>query len=240
MARSTDGGRTWFESEILHTPQPTTVCTSTSEHSTYYELGNSYFPDAAADRAGNVYVVFSTRQPGTPRAQQSHIMLMSSRDHGRSFTGPNTVDWGLPSNTAPAIAAGDAGVVDITWTGSTARDETSATARWAVMFGQTVDATAAVPHFQQVRVSPLVHIGSLCPTENGGDDCSADGGATGTHVEQHEIGSITADECGNALLVGFVDSTPQDSANTSNERVQVWRQTKGRRLTRRSVPACTR
>ena len=145
------------------------------------------FPSAAADSAGNIYVVWSLNS-GRPNATQGSgapthtydIWFAASHDGGQNFYGPFRVSSGLGTSVFPWIAAGDDGRVDIVWYQSSnvappiLADQTSpgtltggpnqmpAGSTWHVMFAQSLNADTREPVFTVTQASDhIVHTGSI-------------------------------------------------------------------------------
>jgi hypothetical protein len=144
LGASTDGGRTWTVSNVLDAGAGTIAHVR---------------PVSAIDAAGNLYIAYSDRAAGTA---ETHVRLMSSRNHGGTWSAPVRVDsGGLNSNVFPALAAGGAGQVDLVWEGSRAHDFNDTGATWAVMFAQSRNALDH-PAFDMAPISTVNHAGGIC------------------------------------------------------------------------------
>src|SRR5437879_5132016 len=121
------------------------------------------FIGSTIDSAGNLYILFSLRIGGTT---PTHLYMMSSKDHGKTWSEPSRVDsGGLNSNTFPTIVAGDPGRIAMSWYGSKSNDFNDPNSRWAEMFSESVSALDAHPAFTQSRVSSAttpVHSADIC------------------------------------------------------------------------------
>ncbi len=147
MAVSTDGGRTFTDYPVY---------VGSSDKVGY----NHQFPNVAVDRAGNVYALFS----------DDHDLFYSfSTDRGRTWSPPVRVNQ-RPARTAifPWAAAGDAGKLDVVYYATSYYDRTSspdtypASAVWYAYFAQNLRATRPHSQFNQVRATPVVHLGAVC------------------------------------------------------------------------------
>ena len=152
MAQSHDGGATWTNTDVYDAGQ-----SGGKDNTIAHE-----FPQTTIDSAGNIYFLFSERLGDK---SETHIM-MGVIPHGTTtMKGPYQVDSsGLGANVFPWAAAGDPGMVDITWYGSLSNDNNDATSQWSEMFAQTVDALSGAPHFTQSRMSGIVpmHYNNIC------------------------------------------------------------------------------
>ncbi|MHB8509752.1 MAG: sialidase family protein [Candidatus Dormibacteria bacterium] len=183
MAKSTDGGLTWTNTLLF-------------DAGTSGGLDNVIaheFPSDAIDNNGNVYVAFSERLGDKT---QTHVRLgVIPRGSAKFLTDPVQVDQGLSSNVFPAVAAGDAGRVDVTWYGSPALDANDHKAQWSQMFSQTQNALNS-PIFAQSRVSgdKPMHTADICLA---GTLCLATGG----NRDLADFQSVALDPCGMAQMV---------------------------------------
>jgi hypothetical protein len=186
LLRSTDGGATW-----------TTISAYTGPGGTSVE---NAFPIIAVDRGGNVHIGF-TRSNGTTTRTNAHVFLISSADAGATWTAPVQVDNGPGNNSTvmPWIVAGSAGVVDVTWYGSTmaSPDGTPANSGeyWNVNFAQVTNALSGTPTIAQTIVAGAVHNLPIC---------SRGGACTGNTRDLAEYYAMTIDPDGNANIV-YVD-----------------------------------
>ncbi|GAC1409700.1 MAG: hypothetical protein NVSMB57_02590 [Actinomycetota bacterium] len=141
---------------------PLSKIAQSSEQSSEEEAG--LVRDARTVASGPDETVFST-----------HVKLFVSKDQGATWSGPLLVDQlkDHHSNVFAAVAAGDAGRVDIAWYTSRATSFLDSTASWTVALAQSTNALSAKPTFKQTRVSPRVmHIGGICQAGLG---CTATG-----------------------------------------------------------------
>ena len=190
MAQSHDGGITWTSTKLLDAGQ-----TGGQDNTVAHE-----FPQATIDSAGNIYLVYSYRLGGHT---QTHIEMGLIKHGTTTLEGPWQVDQGgLGANVFPWAAAGDPGMVDITWYGSTANDNNDTSAQWSEMFAQTLDALAASPHFAQSRVSgnQPIHSADICLA---GTLCLATGG----NRNLADFQGVDVDRCGYAEAVWTDDHT---------------------------------
>ena len=189
LARSTDGGATWTNSKA-YDAGTTGGATNTVAHE---------FPQATMDSAGNLYVLFSEKIGGQTT---THIMMGVLPRGQTAFTKVVQVDQGnLGSNVFPWAAAGDPGMVDITWYGSPAVDNNDHNAQWSQMFSQTVNALSATPTFVQSRMSgpKPMHTADICLA---GTLCLATGG----NRNLSDFQGVAVDPCGYAQSVWDDDS----------------------------------
>lgn len=155
VARSDDGGATWTSRQILDIGD--SPATDTQDEN---DIAN-WFPTGAVDPAGNVYFAVSRRGPATT---QSHVLLMSSSDHGDHWTASRRIDTGGRGATfAPQLVAIGRGRVAVAFYGSSASDETDPSASWDVLLDTVDHATRARPDVTQQLVRAAVWHGSLCP-----------------------------------------------------------------------------
>src|SRR5205085_6654139 len=109
LLKSTDAGATWSDTTAYSSPGGTCL--------------ENAFPIMAVDRGGNLHVVFtqSTGCGSVPARTNAHVFLISSPNAGATWTTRVHVDNGPGNNSTvmPYIVAGSAGVVDVTWYGST-------------------------------------------------------------------------------------------------------------------------
>lgn len=183
LAVSTDGGATWA-ADSTKDGSPALDANaafgrpscSTLPPSDPTACGNSVshiFPTAAIDQAGNLYIVFSLRRCGQT---ETHLYLISSTDHGQTWSKPVQVDQGgIRSNVFEWVAAGSAGRLAITWYGSPAADFNDPSSQWSEMYAVSTDATSAHPTFLQSNISGSrsMHNGDICQA---GLNCTVTGG----------------------------------------------------------------
>ncbi|MFN2465065.1 MAG: sialidase family protein [Candidatus Dormibacteria bacterium] len=190
LARSEDGGNTW-SADANSGGAPVLDATAVfpgngAEDSTVAHQ----FVTAGVDRQGNLYYAFSLRIAGQT---QTHIMLMTSRDHGETWSEPRLVDSGhMGSNVFPTLIAGDAGRVAIAWYGSMVNDFNDTTAAWSEMFSVTTDAFNANGAWLQTRITGAqepMHTGDICQV---GLNCTLTGG----NRNLSDFQTIAIDGCG--------------------------------------------
>jgi hypothetical protein len=122
------------------------------------------FPAGAVDKAGNVYVIY-TSDKGSPG--HFHTYYIVSRDRSAHWSKPVKVD-DVPLAAGAQVfatgAAGAAGVLDVAWYGTdkaTSANDKSAT--WRVHFAQVRGATTAHPTITRSLVSTSPnHVGDIC------------------------------------------------------------------------------
>lgn len=163
-------------------------------------IGNhsaNIFPSGVTDKVGNVYVVWSTNstrynvtQANGQPSNSFDVWFAASHDGGQNFYGPWRVSSGTGTAIFPWIAAGDAGMVDISFYQSNSiapplvADPTNpgaltggpnnmpAGATWNVMFAQSLNADSREPVFTVSQASDhVIHTGSI---SNGGTFGSSD------------------------------------------------------------------
>jgi len=234
MAVSRDGGKTWaantdptgqgviFDSEDgKYFPITNTSPTDGTNDSTIAHI----FIGSTVDTAGNIYILFSLRLGG---ATPTHLYMMSSKDHGKTWSAPHQVDsHGLNSNVFPTIVAGDPGRVAMAWYGSKSMDFNDTKSLWSEMYSESVNALDAHPVFSQSRVnknSIPVHAADICQA---GTFCTLTNG----NRNLADFQTITIDPCGHSVLVYTDDHAP--AAHTV-----VSRQTAGNSLYAKSSVAC--
>lgn len=190
MAQSHDGGMTWTNTDVFDAGQ-----TNGQDNTVAHE-----FPQSTVDSAGNIYVIFSERRGGET---ESHIMMGVIPHGATAMRTPVQVDQGgLGANVFAWAAAGDPGMIDITWYGTLARDNNDHTAQWSEMFAQSVDALSASPHFIQSRMggdepmhdADICLAGTLCAVTMGNRNLA-------------DFQGVALDPCGNAEAVWTDDHT---------------------------------
>lgn len=160
------------------------------------------FPAAAIDSAGNIYAVWATNssrantvQTGTNNPSTTFDIWMSvSHDGGNNFYGPFRISSGVGTSLMPAVAAGDAGRVEIAWYQTPnvgpplvaaagelqgGPDGVPAGSQWNVMFAQSLNADSREPVFTISKASDHAnHNGGICVNGTlcllGGDRSLAD------------------------------------------------------------------
>jgi hypothetical protein len=190
MAQSHDGGTTWANNLVLDAGQ-----TDGQDNTVAHE-----FPQSTIDDAGNIYLIFSER---LGNHTETHIMMGVIPHGSTTMRGPWQVDSaGLGANVFPWAAAGAAGMLDITWYGSNSRDNNDSGSQWSEMFGQSVDALSAHPHFTQSRVSgdAPMHAADICLA---GTLCLVTSG----NRNLADFQGVAIDHCGLARAVWTDDHT---------------------------------
>jgi hypothetical protein len=108
------------------------------------------FPTMAVDRVGNLYAVWEQAPlTGTNVSGDVVLMFSKSTNQGNTWTAPtNITPAGLRTNVFAWTAAGDNGMLDIAWYGTTTApgtngaDNIAATATWNTLLIQSLDAGA--------------------------------------------------------------------------------------------------
>jgi len=206
MAVSHDGGVTW-NANSDPTGQGSVV---DADAGTYWPAPASGAEDnvlahifiaAGMDTKGGLYMLFSLRLSGQT---ETHLYLVTSSDHGATWSAPHQVDsGGLSSNVFPAIAVGDPGRVALGWYGSYSHDFNDPTSQWSMMEATTTDALSAHPHFDQVRMSSgttAVHNADICQA---GTFCAVTNG--NRNLADYQTGAV--DPCGMPVFVYTDDHT---------------------------------
>jgi len=142
----------------------------------------AHWPAIAIDAAGTVYVVWDTddRQSGTSggcNGAQTPIMMVSTKNLGKTWSAPVTVAHPGTRVLWPWIAAGDAGKVSVVWYQTEAQDGMPdldcQTGHIHVMEASLSNATSKSPQKTIVdAVGRPVHVGWVC---QGGTTCVATG-----------------------------------------------------------------
>lgn len=123
------------------------------------------FPWGTIDKAGNVYVLFNSDKGS---AGHFHTYYTVSTDKGETWHTPVKVDDAPLAKGAQIYAtgaAGDAGVVDLAWYGSsTASSPADDSATWSIKFAQVRNALSATPTITRADVAPgdPIHKGNIC------------------------------------------------------------------------------
>jgi len=215
MAVSHDGGKTWSANTD-----------STGDGSVFDANDGKYFPQsttanddnvlahifiaAAMDTKGGLYALFSLRLGGHT---ETHLYLMSSTDHGVTWSAPHQVDsGGLNSDVFPAIAVGDPGRVAMAWYGSKSHDFNDTKAMWSMMYAVTTDALSPNPTFHQTRMSgefpvhgaDVCQAGTFCAVTNGNRD-----------LADYQTGAV--DPCGWAQFVYTDDYSGSGSTRVARQ-----------------------
>jgi hypothetical protein len=198
MAVSHDGGKTW-NANSDPTGQGSVIDANDGRYWPAPASGAEdnvlahIFIAAGMDTRGGLYALFSLR---LSQQTQTHLYLVTSTDHGATWSAPHQVDSGLGSNVFPAIAVGDPGRVALGWYGSLSKDFNDPQSQWSMMEATTTDALSASPHFDQVRMSSdlPVHSADICQA---GTLCAVTNG--NRNLADYQTGSV--DPCGNPLFV---------------------------------------
>jgi hypothetical protein len=123
-----------------------------------FDIGG-LFPVIAVDAADDLFVTFSERQaPFGP----SVIKLVSSSDHGVTWSKAVSVSTAGQSAVLPWITAGKRGQVDIVWAATTKASTNDPTADWYMYMAQSQTALAGTG-FRTVRMTPQpIRYGTVC------------------------------------------------------------------------------
>lgn len=157
VAHSGDGGKTWTNTYAdVAQPDPTQPANETTE--------NSLFPWGTIDRAGNVYVMFSSTR-GTD-GTRFHMYYTVSTDKGKTWKKPVKLD-DLPFDKGSSIYAtgmgGADGVLDVAWYQTDDGKPSDDNSTWDVHFAQVVGATTPNPQFVEQAVTTIPnHKGGIC------------------------------------------------------------------------------
>jgi len=179
LAQSTDGGLTYHDYTVFQAD------TSGGKAPNYANI----FGTLAIDSAGNYYALIDgTANDNNPAANPYHVYLITSTDHGHTWSAPKRVDYdqnGAGTHVLAHMAVTTPGNVDVTWYGTSASGEPNGVCGtvtsqspctdgfplysaknapgWNVYMAQTTDALDAKPRFTQTAVtgSP-VHYGEIC------------------------------------------------------------------------------
>jgi hypothetical protein len=205
MAKSTDAGSTWMIKQVYAAPPCTPVLCISLVH---------VFPSIAADRANNLYIVFS---------DGSYSYYTASTDGGATWRLPTVVQsgFGLKSTVEPWVVAADAGKINIFFYGTTDRNFMDSNASWIVYMAQSQNALAKVPTFSIAPATPyVIHTGAIC---NNGTGCP---NGTRTMLEYFFPDTFLD---GNAEAV-FPDSIHVQDTSAPNTTVWYLKQTGGSKI----------
>jgi hypothetical protein len=205
MAKSVDGGGTWTIKQVYSVPACTATLCVTLNH---------VFASIAADKANNLYIVFS---------DGSNSYYTSSTDGGASWRLPTIVQsaFGIKSTVEPWVVAGDAGKINVFFYGTTSRNFMDSKANWIVYMSQSQNALARVPTFSIAPATPYaIHTGAIC---NNGTGCPA---GTRTMLE-YFFPDTALDGSGQAV---YPDSIHIQDTTATNTTVWFVKQTGGDRV----------
>lgn len=216
LAVSTDGGHTWSADA---NPAGTPVLDANKAFPYDGTDDNTVahnFPFLAIDTAGNLYYMVSVR---LGNSNETHLYLITSTNHGVSWSAPIQIDQGINSNLMPWIAAGSPGHVVVSWYGSLAIDFNDTSAAWSEMFSSSANALSSAPTFTQANISGTitpVHVGDICEL---GLNCVITGG----NRDLSDFQMIAVDPCGFAQPVwtddhsgsGFTEAARQTGGMTA-------------------------
>ncbi|MHB8634460.1 MAG: sialidase family protein [Thermoplasmatota archaeon] len=183
LMRSRDGGATWTTLRIRDERASPADCSCMG-----YLQG---FPVAAADAAGNLYVVAAMKQDVFPAAAPHAVALFGvdlfvSNDDGASWAGPELFSTPLKDAIMPWVSAGLGGRIAVTWyenTLGTPNDYVPDVWNVRLMEGLHMQAAGQVRNVTTVNVAPS-HLGAVC---TGGIFCAAGGDRSLSDVFQNAI-----------------------------------------------------
>ena len=136
LAVSEDGGTTWRRTVV----------------STKFETGDAHVGEhhsVAIDKAGNVYYLFWDDL-------SRRLWLAVSKDAGRTFGEPMMISPpGVYEVNLPAMVAGDAGKLAVSFVGTTVDNRDNAKRPWNSYVAVTTDALAAEPVFLSTTANPV-------------------------------------------------------------------------------------
>ena len=167
-----------------------------------YDTG-SLFPTIAVDSADNLYAVWSER---LAPSGASTVKLAYSTDHGDHWSAPQNISTPGQSALLPWVTAFAPGMVDVTWTGSTAGSSNDPTANWFQYAAQN-RAVLGGGSWSTARVSSHpVRYGTVCLSGIGCSTAGDDGRIL------LDFTSIDADSIGNAHIA-YANSGPEGYAS---------------------------
>src|SRR5205085_340564 len=147
------------------------------------------FGTLAIDSAGNYYALFAgTADDRDAGANPYHVYLLTSTNHGQSWSKPIQVDHDANhagTHVLPHLAVTAPGNVDVVWYGTSATGEPNGVCgtivsqspckagfppysdpnapAWNVYLAQSTNALSAKPTFTQVQANPTpTHYGEIC------------------------------------------------------------------------------
>jgi hypothetical protein len=179
LAQSLDGGATWQDYPVF------IADTSGGKAPNYANI----FGTLAVDSAGNYYALIDgTANDNDPAANPYHVYLLTSTDHGHTWSAPKLVDHdsgGAGTHVLAHMAVTAPGNVDVAWYGTSATGEpngvcgtvvsqspctdgfppysASNAPGWNVYMAQSTTALSATPTWvQQGATGSPVHYGEIC------------------------------------------------------------------------------
>lgn len=169
------------------------------------------FMDIDVDSAGNVYMIWSSRE---------HIMLAVSTDEGMSWT-VHQVTERDGCRVLPWIAGGDEGRIAMAWfdTNDTGNPNNLDDSVWDYIVATSIDATAEEPLFQFANIDPGAHVGSVRTSGLDGDEGPAPDRDLGDYI------GIDIDEMGRVITAWGPDG--DDGPNARNNPCVFARQNEG-------------
>jgi hypothetical protein len=152
---------------------------------------SNFWTSFAIDNAGNYYALMDgTYDDGNVATNPYHVYLLTSTNHGVSWSAPKIVDHeadGKGTHVLSDLAVSASGQADIVWYGTTATGEPNGVCgttanqgpcpngeglpkagqagapAWMVSMAQTFDALDAAPTFVQVpATAEVTHYGEIC------------------------------------------------------------------------------
>jgi len=205
MAKSVDSGSTWTIKQVYSVPACTPTLCITLNH---------VFASIAADKANNLYIVFSD---GT------NSYYTSSTNGGATWRLPTIVQsaFGIKSTVEPWVVAGEAGKINVFFYGTTSRNFMDSNANWIVYMSQSQNALAKAPTFSIAPATPyVIHTGAIC---NNGTGCPS---GTRTMLE-YFFPDTALDGSGQAV---FPDSIHIQDTTAANTTVWFVKQTGGNKI----------
>ncbi|MGI9104524.1 MAG: WD40/YVTN/BNR-like repeat-containing protein [Terriglobales bacterium] len=200
VAKSVDGGSTWKIGKVFAAPAGISLV--------------HVFPSIAADKANNLYIVFS---------DGINSYLTTSVDGGANWKLPAIVNsgFGIKSTVEPWVVAGDAGKINIFFYGTLDTNFMDTNAQWVVYMAQSQNALAKVPTFALAPATPsVIHVGAIC---NNGDACPS---GTRTMLEYFFPDTYLD---GNAMAV-YPDSVHVLDPSAANTNAWFVKQTGGNKI----------
>ncbi|HET6404999.1 MAG TPA: sialidase family protein [Candidatus Thermoplasmatota archaeon] len=172
---SHDAGATWADHDTGHAhPRPSYLGTPLPDVEGRWSP-TLIFPVLAADKAGNLFLVYSEYVPG---GETTQLMMTRSADKGVTWSEPTRVSTSANA-VFPWIVAGEAGHVAVAYLASDLPlDPNKGVHEWRLEIAVSRDAADAAS-FEVAHTVERVHRGSVC---------SSGGGCTGglVHVVAYE------------------------------------------------------
>jgi hypothetical protein len=157
------------------------------------------FVTNAVDKAGNVYVVWSERHPGS---HATWTMLSVSRNGGGTWSKPVKVNRSPRTTVFPWVTAGDDGRIAVSYYGTSAAGTSPQTvgkpAAWQVFSSYSTDGGGS---FSEYRTTGTMHRGPICTSGTG---CAA---GSRNLLDFFE----TAADPRGCLVTAYADNTADDA-----------------------------